>query len=124
MTRAPSIVKFSKQLRLHFRGRLRPVRQDDDEVMDSDETTGQLISECLFDVFNFPKKTTKKIDKFELPKCKFVSGQLIKLVALPDPKFKKRPNFFFKTAKFVERFFRSVKTIRLVTLIPLSWLTR
>ena len=39
MTRAPSIVNFSKQLRLYFRGRLRPVRQDDDEVMDSDETT-------------------------------------------------------------------------------------
>ena len=66
MTQAPSIVNFSKQLRLHFRGRLRPVRQDDDEVMDSDETTGQLISECLFDVFYFPKKPTKKIDKFDL----------------------------------------------------------
>ena len=62
VTRAPSIVKFSKQLRLHFRGRLRPVRQDNDEVMDSDETTGQLISECLFDFFNFPKK----IDKFDI----------------------------------------------------------
>ena len=28
---------------------------------------GQLISECLFEVLNFPKKTTKKFDKF-LPK--------------------------------------------------------
>ena len=39
MTRAPSIVNFSKQLRLYFRGRLRPVRQDEDDFMDSDETT-------------------------------------------------------------------------------------
>ena len=30
-------------------------------------TKGQLISECPFDVLNFPKKTTKKFDKF-LPK--------------------------------------------------------
>jgi hypothetical protein len=39
VTRAPSIVNFSKQLRLYFRGRLRPVRQDEDDFMDSDETT-------------------------------------------------------------------------------------
>ena len=30
---------------------------------------GQLISECLFGVFNFSKKTTKKFDEF-LPKIK------------------------------------------------------
>ena len=35
---------------------------------------------------------------------KIVSGQLRKIAALPDPKFWKRPNIFFKTAKGVERF--------------------
>ena len=34
-----------------------------------------------------------------------------------DTKFQKPPNFIFKTAKIVERFVSSVKTIRLVTLI-------
>ena len=29
-----------------------------------DPHKGQLISECLFDILNFPKKTTKKFDKF------------------------------------------------------------
>ena len=33
---------------------------------------------------------------------KIVSGQLSKLAALSDPKSKKRPNFFFKTAKLVD----------------------
>ena len=32
-----------------------------------DRTKGQIISECLFDFLNFPKKNTKKFDKF-LPK--------------------------------------------------------
>ena len=37
---------------------------------------GQLISECIFDVLNLPKKTNKKFDKF-LPK-NLKSGQTIK----------------------------------------------
>ena len=37
---------------------------------------GQLISECLFDFLNFPKKNTEKFDKF-LPK-NLKSGQIIK----------------------------------------------
>ena len=36
--------------------------------------------------------------------CKILSGQLSWFAALPDLKFQKRPNFFFKTAKIVERF--------------------
>jgi len=36
--------------------------------------------------------------------AKIASGQHSKIAALPDPKFKKQPNFFFKTAKLVERF--------------------
>jgi hypothetical protein len=38
---------------------------------------GQLISECLFDVLNFPKKTTQQFDRF-LPK-NLKSGQIIRL---------------------------------------------
>ena len=38
------------------------------------DTKGQLISELLFDVLNFPKKTTERIDKF-LPK-NLKSGQI------------------------------------------------
>ena len=48
--------------------------------------------------------------------CKILSGQLSKLAVLLDPKFEKRPNFFFKTAKLIERFESSALTIRLVTL--------
>ncbi len=41
---------------------------------------GQIISDCLFDVLNFPKTTTKKVDKF-LP-LNLKSGQINKIEAL------------------------------------------
>ena len=41
---------------------------------------GQLISECLFDVLNFPKNQRKKFDKF-LPQ-NLKSGQMNKIKAL------------------------------------------
>ena len=39
-----------------------------------------------------------------LKACKIVLGQLSKIAAVPDPKFWKWQNFFFKTAKLVEQF--------------------
>ena len=41
---------------------------------------GQLISECPFDVLNFPKKPTKKFDKF-LPQ-NLKGGEINKIKAL------------------------------------------
>ena len=42
----------------------------------NDRAKGQIILECLFDVFQFSKKTSEKFDKF-LPK-NLKSGQIIK----------------------------------------------
>ena len=46
------------------------------ELRAEEATTGQLISECLFDVFKFSKKPMKIFDKFLPQNVK--SGQIIK----------------------------------------------
>ena len=37
---------------------------DNEKLCDSELTTGQLISECLFDFFKFSKKPTKNLTNF------------------------------------------------------------
>ena len=47
-----------------------------EHMINKHNAKGQLISECIFDVLNFPKKTMQKFDKF-LPK-NLKSGQIIR----------------------------------------------